>query len=123
MSPVSNTLLAQQKDSFLKSLKHLDVSFQKVKNLSADISDLNEEQLETWESFSVRLARSADIFLSRLMRTMVLYDDPGFIGSFRDFLNRADKLEIVADTEAWLKIRALRNVVVHDYQDSDLEKF
>ena len=63
MSPVSNTLLAQQKDSFLKSLKHLDVSFQKVKNLSADISDLNEEQLETWESFSVRLARSADIFL------------------------------------------------------------
>ena len=123
MPTVPQALIKDQQQSLQKALKHLHVTYQKIQNLSADVDSLDEETLETWESFAVRLTRAADLFLSRYLRSIILFDDPGFSGSFRDFLNRGEKIDLIDASEPWLKIRALRNVVVHEYNDADLESF
>lgn len=117
------TLLTTQRRKLTKALTHLDYSFNKVRGLPYDTEKLDEESLETWESFSARFSRVSDIFLTRYLRTMILINDPGFSGSLRDFVNQAEKLGIVDNANAWMAIRELRNISAHDYSESDLTAF
>jgi hypothetical protein len=84
---------------------------------------MDEEDLETWESFAARFCRVSDIFLTKYIRTYVLSQDPGFSGSFRDFLNQAEKLSLIENVDTWMAIRELRNITAHDYTDKDLAVF
>ena len=122
MSNKQNFLI-EQREKLLKDIGHLEYSFQKVQQIPSDIELLDEENLETWESFSARFCRVADIFLSKYIRAFVLVQDPGFIGSFRDFVNQAEKFNLLCDVELWMSIRELRNISAHDYTDKDLSLF
>jgi len=104
-----------------KSLKYFEYTYNRIKNLSTNITELSDSEFETWDSFSTRFSRTTDIFLSKYVKAYVQQDDPAFDGSFRDFLNRAEKLKLIESTIPWIEIRSLRNVVVHEYSDSDLE--
>lgn len=119
----TNSHIVTQKHKLLKALDHLDYSYQKILGLSAKIADLDEETLEVWESFSARFSRVADIFLTRYLRTAILADDPGFNGTLRDFLNQAEKLNLIDNVDNWMSIRELRNITAHDYSEQDLEQF
>ncbi|GEM_PF-334401 len=116
-------LLNSTQQKLLKALKHLDYSYNKIIHLPATVGELNEENLETWESFAARFARVADIFLSCYIRAYVLNNDPGFEGTLRDFVNQAEKLGIIDDTRNWMAIRELRNINTHDYSEKDLAQF
>jgi len=115
--------LAQQRQKLLKAIAHLEYSFNKIQSLPDDIAILDEEQLETWESFSARVSRVTDIFIMKYIRTLILINDPGFSGSVRDMLDQAEKLHIIDECEFWLKMRGLRNVTVHDYKESDINQY
>ena len=104
----------------LKALEYLAYSYEKIIKLPDELENLDAESLETWESFAARFSRVADIFLAKYMRYHILYDDPGFRGSFRDFMNRGEKLKFIDDVDEWMTIRALRNLSVHEYADEDL---
>jgi hypothetical protein len=65
-------LLEDQKSRLIKALIHLEYSYNKVNQLPTEPAQLNEETLETWESFVARFSRVADIFLSKYLRTAVL---------------------------------------------------
>ena len=82
-----------------KALEHLRYSHNKVRRLPTDSSKLDEEQLETWESFSARFARVVDLFLTKYLRAVVLQDDPGFEGSLRDFVNQAEKIGLIGSAQ------------------------
>jgi hypothetical protein len=116
-------LQAIQKRKLHKALDHLEYSYNKVKHLSSDVANLDDEVLETWESFSARFSRVSDMFLARYLRSIVLINDPGFSGSLRDFVNQGEKLGVIDDTEAWMAIRELRNISAHDYSEKDLAEF
>ena len=118
-----NDFLKALREKLLKAIGHLEYSYKKIQHIPPDIDTLDEEGLETWESFSARFCRVSDIFLSKYIRTFVLIQDPGFTGSFRDFLNQAEKLHLVDDVELWMSIRELRNISAHDYTDKDLTLF
>jgi len=111
------------KRKLLKALSHLEYSYQKILKLPEDVEKLDEESLETWESFSARFGRVADIFLSKYLRLTILLDDPGFTGTLRDFVNQAEKLKMIEDANIWMAIRELRNISSHDYSESDLSAF
>jgi hypothetical protein len=117
------TLLNITRQKLLKALHHLSYSYNKIQSLSIDVDQLDEENLETWESFATRFARVADIFLARYVRNYVLLNDPGFEGTLRDFVNQAEKLRIIDDANAWMGIRELRNITSHDYSEEDLTQF
>ena len=106
-----------------KALVHLEYSFRKVQKLPDDLSKMDEEAMETWESFSSRFSRVSDIFTMQFIRTRVAIDEPGFKGSTRDYLNKAEKLNLISDAKTWVTIRELRNVEAHEYNDDDLTAF
>jgi hypothetical protein len=120
VTPISPELVASFRIKVGKALRHLNYSFAKVEKLPTDPHHLNEDQLETWESFASRFARASDLFTTKLLRAMILEDDPGFMGSFRDILDRGEKLGLISSADEWMKIRGLRNVSVHEYSDTDL---
>ena|SRR3990167_5765838 len=120
---IRNEFFQEQRNKLLKAIAHLEYSFNKVNLLSLDAKQLDEESLATLESFTARFARVADIFLMKYVRAYVLTQDPGFIGSFRDFLQQAEKLSLIENTEIWMSIRELRNISAHEYNDKDLVIF
>jgi hypothetical protein len=106
-----------------KALAHLEYSYKKVVSLPTDVTKLDEEMLETWESFAARFGRVCDIFLSRYLRTLILIEDPGFSGTLRDFLNVGEKIGLIKDAKDWLALRELRNIASHEYSEKDLSIF
>ncbi len=113
----------EQKEKLLKAIGHLEYSYNKILKLPVAPAELDEASLETWESFAARFCRVADVFLSKYLRAFVLLQDPGFNGSFRDFINQAEKLNLIDNTENWMAIRELRNISAHEYTDKDLAAF
>lgn len=105
----------------IKSLKYLEFTYMRVQKLSVDPKQLTDEEFEVWDGFATRFARSSDIFLSKYLKAAIKEDDPAFDGSFRDQLNKAEKLKLIDDAKVWFEIRELRNVVVHEYSDEDLK--
>ena len=116
-------LQQEHKKQLVKALGHLEYSYHKILQLPFDVDVLDEEMLETWESFSARFSRVADIFLTKYVRTAVLLEDPGFSGSFRDFLDQAEKFKILDNVDKWMGIRELRNISAHEYTEKDLSLF
>ncbi len=121
--PSYENLLAVTRQKLIKALKHLEYSYHKIKDMPTDASLMNEENLETWESFAARFSRVSDIFLVRFIRAYILNTDPGFEGSLRDFVNLAEKAGLIDDAKAWMGIRELRNISSHDYSENDLSEF
>jgi hypothetical protein len=83
-----------------KALQYLNYSFEKVKILPTNPESLDPESLETWESFSARFSRVADLFLTKYLKSYILAQDPGFEGSIRDFVNQAEKLGLIDSAHA-----------------------
>ena len=106
----------------VKALNYLEYTFERVKPLSTNPGTLSGEELERWDGMATRFARASDLFLSKYIKAAIVKDDPAFDGSFRDFLNRAEKLGLIDDAHTWLEVRNLRNVAVHEYSEGDLQK-
>ncbi len=106
----------------IKSLNYLEYTYQKVKLLSTNLSELTPDELERWDGMATRFARASDLFLSKYIKAAVKRDDPAFDGAFRDYLNGAEKLGLIDRTDEWIEIRDLRNVAVHEYTEDDLQK-
>jgi hypothetical protein len=119
----SLSLLEAQMSQLQKALEHLRYSYNKINRQNIQPKEEDEEAPETWESFSSRFARVVDIFLSKFLRTYVLYHDPGFKGSMRDFINLGEKLDLIEDSDWWLGLRELRNIAAHEYNEDDLAAF
>lgn len=114
-------LLRLRKGQLQKALTRLEHSYKKVEKMPiSSISD--DDALEIWESFSARFSRASDIFLSQYLRTFVLFKETGFQGSLRDFIYTGEKLGLIDNADAWIKIRELRNTAADKYEDSDLAK-
>ena len=106
-----------------KAIDHLKYSFAKVQKLPLSKEKWDEEIVETWESFAARFSRVSDLFLARYVRGAILSDDPGFRGSFRDLLDRAEKMGLIDSAETWMAIRELRNLAAHEYAEENLENY
>ena len=121
---MSNTeYLSEIKSQLLKALDYLDYSYRKVLKLPDNPSELNQETLETWESFTARFSRVADIFMAKYIRAIILHNDPAFRGALRDYINTAEKLGIINDVEKWMTIRALRNISANEYNSEETQEF
>ena len=116
-------LLKDTQEKLQKALGHLEYSYTKIQTLSDKLNELDEEGLEVLESLSARFSRVSDIFLSKYVRTVIMENDPGFRGSMRDIINKAEKLGLIDSAEEWLVIRSIRNMVAYDYNDSEMNEF
>jgi len=106
----------------VKSLKYLEYSYNRTLKMPTNPATMTDPEFEAWDSFAARFARSSDIFLSKFIRAYILRDDPAFDGGFRDQVGRAEKLGLLYDVNVWMEIRELRNAIVHEYSDQDLDQ-
>lgn len=111
------------KEHVTKALQHLEYSQHKVSKIPTDFDVDDLEILETFESFTSRFSRLSDIMARKLIRSLVLKDDPSFTGGLMDFLNQAEKLGLVSDANHWWIIRSLRNKEAYEYTEEDLKKY
>lgn len=106
-------------ENLKKARKHLQYSYDKVIKIDLEVGELDEEALETLESFSSRFARFSDLLIAKYFRTLALEKDPAFRGSIVDLLNFAEKFAWIESAPTWKRIRALRNLAAHEYEASD----
>lgn len=115
-------LFTRSKNEVARAIKHLEYSFKKVQGFNLARVDWSEEELETLESFSSRFARTSDLVISRLLRSMALATDPAFRGTLIDLLNLSEKQGWISSAKVWFRIRELRNIAAHEYSAEDFNK-
>lgn len=106
-----------------KALGHLEKSYQKALKLPTKSQDCSDDDLETWESFTSRFARVVDLYLTKYLRIQISKLDPGFEGTLKDFLNYAEKSDLIPSAELYLSFREFRNIQAHDYTEESFESF
>src|ERR1035441_10072072 len=78
-----------------KARRHLDYSFQQVAGLPATLVGTTEEQLESAEAFTGRFARSVDLLVNKVLRSLDRVEmHPE--GTLLDVVNRAEKRPVNA---------------------------
>ncbi|NUM89502.1 MAG: hypothetical protein HUU37_09885 [Bdellovibrionales bacterium] len=121
MEKITPELKKSIQASLVKARAHLDYSYQRANGIPLDRSP-SEEQLETLESFASRFARFSDLVIMRYLRALALEKDPAFRGSVIDLLNLAEKYHWIGSADSWRRIRELRNVAAHEYEEEDYMK-
>lgn len=121
MSVTNKELLQIYKSEFIDALSTLEHSWNKIKERELpNIVIKNLDDFETWEAFTARFARCTDIFLSKYIRLEVLRLDPGFRGEMRDYLDKAEKANLISSADKWMSVRELRNKISHEYTKEDI---
>ncbi len=116
-------ILQETSRKLIKALEHLTYSYNKIQKLPDELAKMDDEIMETWESFSSRFARVSDIFVMQFLRTKIAIEEPGFKGTTRDYLNKAEKLGLITDAEKWVTVRELSDPCVYDYKDEAFTVF
>lgn len=113
---VSNSnikILNENYELLLQSVKTLKRSHDKVQKIGLKESYTFEEQ-ESLDSLTSKFSRSSDIYTQKVLRSLwAILHEPHL--PFIDFVNRAEKLEIIDSANDLLEIRDLRNQIAHEY--------
>ena len=120
---MSSELADKYKKQLIKAISRLDYSYNKVQSLNVDVENMDNETLETWESFTARFARVVDLFSTKYTRAYLLTMDPGYEGSLFDSLLKMEKANFIDSARDWLELRKLRNITAHEYSDEELGAF
>ena len=114
-----NKLLELIKEQ-LMLLEQSKISLQYSFNESKKLIDNNAhhefslQQQDVFEAFASRLARTADILVQKVLKTIQLYESEP-VNTIRDMLLQAEKKNLVEDAEIMFELRLFRNEIAHDY--------
>jgi hypothetical protein len=86
-----------------------DFTAERACTLAAD-----EDLAERVEAFVARFGRLQDTIGDKLLPAYLAAHGER-IGTFADNLDRAERLGIIEDAQAWIDMRKLRNQMVHEY--------
>ncbi len=105
-----------------KNVKWLLKSYEKAKNINLD-KELSEEDLEVLETLSNRFGRTVNILINKILRGLDILELED-ISRKLDIVIRAEKRGFVDDYKILIKMKDLRNELVHEYiQENLIEKF
>ena len=106
-------LLKQNWELLIRSLDSLKLSVEKVSNIGQK-TEYTFEELESFDSLTSKFARTSDIFLQKIIRTIwaLLHETQM---PLIDVLNKAEKLSIIESSDQLIEIRDIRNQIAHEY--------
>ena len=118
----SKTLLLDELDDLRRMADHLSHSLGRCARIEI-VPGLDELSDERIEAFTSRFARTADLLVNKVLRTLDRHElEPS--GSLLDVLQRAEKRDIISSARELRLIKNLRNAIAHDYaRDSISETF
>ena len=98
----------------------LDHSFKKSNLIKVKkINDYTIDELDVLETLTSRFARVSDILIKKIFRVIEAIDLEEK-GTIRDLINQAEKKLLISSADEFIKIRELRNLIAHEYQEEDL---
>ena len=110
----ARSLLQQGLADLANARRHLDYSFQQVAGLSDALAAATEQELESAEAFTGRFARSVDLLVNKVLRSLDRVElKPE--GTLLDVINRAQKRGLVVRGEELREMKDVRNMIAHDY--------
>jgi hypothetical protein len=96
-----------------KSLFHLLGSLRKCEKVGFK-EEYSFDELESFDSLTGRFARSADIYMQKVLRTIfVILREEAVL--FTDRMYKAEKAGIIKNADKLLEIKDVRNDIVHQY--------
>lgn len=115
MTRTDNTVLLLQQNwqLLLRSAETLGLSVEKCSFIKTK-PVFSFEEMESIDSLTSKFSRTSDIFTQKVLRgAWALLHEP--YEPFIDFLNKAEKLNIIHSADELLNIRDLRNQIAHEY--------
>ena len=110
----ARTLLEQALSELASARRHLDFSSSQVAGLPGTLEGATEKQLESAEAFTGRFARSVDLLVNNVLRSLDRMElNPE--GSLLDIIHRAEKRGLVDRAEELREMEDVRNMIAHDY--------
>ncbi len=110
----ARSLLEQGLAELANARRHLDYSFQQVATLPDTLTGATEKQLESAEAFTGRFARSVDLLVNKVLRSLDRVElKPE--GTLLDVVNRAEQRGFVNRSEELREMKDVRNMIAHDY--------
>jgi len=79
------------------------------------------DELEPYDALANRYIRAVEICI-KLFRTEERLQFGEASETYRDLLNRMEKLNAISSTGQWIEMRDLRNRIVHDYLPEQIEQ-
>jgi len=112
-------LLRNNLDELASSLRHLNYSAEQVASVDEKLRDVTEDQLESVEAFCSRFARTVDLLVNKVLRSLDRVELQAQ-GTLIDVVNRAEKRGLVDDALDLREMKHIRNVIAHDYAGAKL---
>ena len=106
-------LLTQNWDMLQRSLSSLQVSVAKCKEIG-EKEDYTFEEEESFDSMTARFSRTTDIYTQKVLRSVWTVMREPYV-PFIDFMNKAEKDNIIDSADSILSLRELRNTIDHEY--------
>ena len=106
--------LAQGLTELHQARQHLGYSFQQVAALPETLEGVTAGQLESVEAFSSRFARTLDLLVNKVLRSLDRVElKPE--GTLLDVVNGAEKRGFVTRAADLREMKEVRNIIAHDY--------
>ena len=106
----ARSLLEQGLAELANARRHLDYSFQQVAALPDTLTGATEKQLESAEAFTGRFARSVDLLVNKVLRSLDRVElKPE--GTLLDVVNRAEQRGFVNRSEELREMKDVRNMI------------
>ena len=102
----------EELDALLKSREVLVWSVERCRKLAIE-PGMTFESLDAFEALTSRFARSSDLVIQRMLRTVDALELEAD-GTVRDRLFRAEKRGIIEDARLFVEIRQMRNIIAHE---------
>ncbi|KAF3981217.1 MAG: DUF86 domain-containing protein [Methylococcales symbiont of Hymedesmia sp. n. MRB-2018] len=99
----------------------VEASMQGLQAYESDI-ELNAKQLEPYDALTSRFIRCVEIFI-KYFKTHEYFHFANKSDSLRDTLNTMEKNELISNTLIWMRMRDVRNKIVHDYISANKQIF
>ena len=115
-----NRLLNAAKSKALSSIDILESSLRNYIEYDAD-KQYSHDELVPYDALSDRFIRAVEIGIKYIKTWEFAYFGIKS-GTLRDTLNKAEKNEIITNTDIWIEMRNIRNKIVHDYLPDEIEE-
>lgn len=97
-----------------EAVTHLNISAERCK-LFINNENFTEEQLIELEALTGRFARTSDVLIQKIFKTIDRLDGIAS-GTARDRILQAEKNGIISDAKIFIEIRDKRNTIAHEYE-------
>jgi len=92
----------------------LDYSFRQVAAPAEGLHGTTPNQLESVEAFSSRFARTVDLLINKVLRSLDRVELLS-AGTLIDVVNRAEKRGLATQATDLREMKDVRNLIAHDY--------